>query len=121
MIDDQTKKPDLYTPIALKHLYANLYCFERDAQQEWKKQLFVPRWMGDVHIRQVKRSVVDPDSHPVVADDGEDYNMWPGVRGRAAAAGARRRRGGPDHRIEPIVRHQTTCTRTRTRRRPSSC
>jgi hypothetical protein len=98
LIDDQTKEPDLYTPIALKHLYANLYFFERDAQQEWKKQLFVPRWMGDVRIKQVKRIVVDP----VVADDGQNYNMWPGFA-------AERLPPVPDadvaDLIEPIVRH----------------
>jgi hypothetical protein len=98
LIDDQTKEPDLYTPIALKHLYANLYYFERDAQQEWKKQLFVPKWMGDVRIKQVKRIVVDP----VVADDGQNYNMWPGFA-------AERLPPVPDadvaELIEPIVRH----------------
>ena len=99
LIDDQTKEPDLYTPIALKQLYANLYYFERDGQtQEWRKQLFVPRWMGDVRIKQVKRIVVDP----VVADDGANYNMWPGF---AAAGLPTVQEADVADLIEPIVRH----------------
>jgi hypothetical protein len=98
LIDDQTKEPDLYTPISLKHLYANLYYFERDAQQEWRKQLFVPRWMGDVRIKQVKRIVVDP----VVADDGQNYNMWPGFLAESLPPVPE---ADVAELIEPIVRH----------------
>jgi hypothetical protein len=99
LVDDLTKEPDLYTPIQLQHLYANLYFFQRDPQtREWCKALFVKRWMGDVRIRQVKRIVVDP-TH---TNDTDNYNMWPGFAAERLPAVPER---DVANLIEPVVRH----------------
>ena len=86
------REPDLYTPQQLRHLYANLYFFERDPEtNSWQKLLFVPRWMGDVRIRQVTEIVVEP---ACTRDDV--YNLW-------SPFAAERLPPVPDADVEPLV------------------
>lgn len=54
LVRDDKREPDLYTPQQFRHLFANLFFFERDVDTgEWQRVLFVTRWFADVEIRQV--------------------------------------------------------------------
>ncbi len=66
-------RPQLFSAERLRQYYANLYFFERDSKGIMTKALFIARWMGDVHIREVSRIVCDPQNTEPSA-----YNMWNG-------------------------------------------
>jgi len=67
-------EPDLFNPVQLKHYFANKYFYECDENCAWKKCLFIPRWVGDVHIREVAEIVIDP----LNINSANVYNMWSG-------------------------------------------
>lgn len=66
-------RPQLFSAERLRQYYANLYFFEHDSKGIMTKALFITRWMGDVHIREVSRIVCDPQN-----TDPSAYNMWNG-------------------------------------------
>ena len=72
----ENTKPDQLSAKNLKDLFENLYYYaqipnKKTNKLEWDKLKFIARWMGDEHVRQYTRIVVDPQNA-----NPSNYNLW---------------------------------------------